>query len=369
MGWETQFNNGLTNGAGATNVLNGLLTDIIDQSKLSYIGKQAEELKSKMHFTETKALNPEQKFSEQVGAYELDEITEGQSLPMIDVEKGADKGFKLKIFGNKLKITKYFMEWLKQNQNLSQADSSIQSYYQKLASATINLSEGAMKTKYDEMAQVIAKGWVSTSAYGSGSPTPYGKALFATDHPIMNSTSSFSNVLNGTGQTANKALSATSLQWALDNHKTALRLQNGDFVGNSAGVYELRVPRALEQTARVILQNESKTNYMFAGTGDNSALLNTFTFKGNKVELKVIEPRGRTLKDGTTLGSNTLWAVVNPEGLRQSKALRHITLWGENVETHYDFDTKNYFASIDLSFAVDHYWAHYFIVGSDGTEA
>ena len=162
-------------------------------------------------------------------------------------------------------------------------------------------------------------------------------------------------------------MSATSLQWALDNHKTALRLQNGDFVGNAAGKYELRVPRALEQAARVILQQANDTKFMFAGTGSNANLLNTFTFKGNIIELKVIEPRGRTLKDGSTLGSSTLWCVVNPEGLQEARALKHITLWGDNVETHYDFDTKNYFASIDLSFAVDHYGAQYYIVGSQGT--
>jgi len=367
MSGQVQFNNGLTYAAGHTEVLNGMLTDIIDQDKLSYIGKQTEELKNKMHFTDTKALNPEQKFTEMVGAYELDEVTEGQSLPMIDVEKGADKGFELKIFGNKLKVTKFFMEWLKSNQNISGADSSIQSYYNRLANATINLSRGAMKTKYDEMAQLIAKATVATSAFGPGSPTAYGKSLANAAHPIMNGTSSFSNVLDQSGQTLNKALSATSLQWALDNHKTALRMQNGDFVGNSAGVYELRVPRALEQTARAILQQADKSKLIFAGTGSNAQLLNTFTFSGNTVELKVIEPRGRTLKDGTTLGSSTMWAVVNPEVLREGKALRSITLWGENVETHYDFDTKNYFASIDLSFACDHYWAQYWLVYSAWT--
>jgi hypothetical protein len=183
----------------------------------------------------------------------------------------------------------------------------------------------------------------------------------------MNSTSSFSNVLNGSGQTQDKALSATSLQWALDNQKTALRMQNGDFVGNAAGTYELRVPRALEQTARVILQQNNDTKFMFAGTGSNANLLNSFTFKGNVVTLKVIEPRGRTLKDGTTLGSNTLRCLVNPEVIKEGAALRYITLRGENVETHYDFDTKNYFASIDLSFACDHYGAQYGIVGSRGT--
>jgi hypothetical protein len=183
----------------------------------------------------------------------------------------------------------------------------------------------------------------------------------------MNSTSSFSNTLNGSGQTPDKALSATSLQWALDNHKTVLRMQNGDFVGNAAGKYELRVPRALEQTARVILQQNNDTKFMFAGTGSNANLLNTFTFKGNVVELKVIEPLGRTLKDGSVLGSSTMWFLVNPEIINEGKAFRHITLWGENVETHYDFDTKNYFASIDLSFAVDHYGAQYGIVGSRGT--
>jgi len=367
MAWGVNFTNGLTYAAWATDVLNWLLTDIIDQDKLSYIGKQTEELKTKMHFTETKALNPEQKFTEAVGAYELDEIVEGQSLPMIDVEKGADKGFELKIYGNKLKITKYFMKWLEQNQNISGADSSIQAYYNRLASATINLNRGAMKTKYDEMANLIALATSSSNSYGPGSATAYGVSLANASHPIMDSTSTFSNVLDGSGQTLNKALSATSLQWALDNHKTALKMQNGDFVGNSAGVYELRVPRALEQTARVILQSQDKTKLMFAGTGTNSKLLNTFTFSGNTVELKVIEPRGRTLKDGTTLGSNTMRCLVNPEVLREGRALRIITLWGDNVETHYDFDTKNYFASIDLSFAVDHYGAQYGLIWSAGT--
>lgn len=367
MSWQVLFNNGLTYAAWATDVLNGMLTDIIEQDKLSYVGKQTEDLMSKMLYTPTKALNPEQTFTEQVGAYELDTITEGQSLPMIDVEKGADKGFQLIMKGGKLKVTKYFMEWLKQNKNLDGADSSIQAYYQRLASATINLSRGALKSRYDEMANVIAKGWVATSAFWPGSPTPYGKSIFYNAHPIMNGTSSFSNVLDGTGQTVDKALSATSLQWALDNHKTRLRMQNGDFVGNAAGTYELRVPRALEQTARVILQQNNDTKFMFAGTGTNANLLNSFTFKGNVVTLKVIEPRGRTLKDGTTLGNNTMRVVVNSEAINEGKALRYITLWGENVETHYDFDTKNYFASIDLSFAADHYGCQYGMVGSLGT--
>lgn len=368
MAWQAIFQNGLTYAAWAVDVLNGLLGDIINQDKLSYM-KENSDLQSKMHFTETKALNPYEVFTEQVGAYELDEITEGQSLPIIDVEKGADKGFQLKIFGTKLSITKYFMEWLKTNQNIKGADSSIKTYYNQLANATINLTRAAMKSKYDDMAQVFAKGWVATSAYGAGSPTPYGKALFATDHPIMNGTSSFSNVLNAAGQTADKVLSATSLQWALDNQKTALRLQNGDFVGNTSGVYELRVPRALEQQARVILNQAGGQKNSFAGTGSNAQLLNPFDFNGNVIELKVIEPLGRTLKDGTVLGSNTMWFVVNPELVNAGTSLRHITLWGENVETHYDFDTKNYFASIDLSFTNDHYGAQYWVVGSRGTVA
>ena len=96
MAGNVLFNNGMTYAAGATDILNGLITDIIDTNKQSYIAKQAEDLQSKMHYTETKALNPLQVFSETVGAYELDEIKEGQSLPVIDVEKGADKGFQLK---------------------------------------------------------------------------------------------------------------------------------------------------------------------------------------------------------------------------------------------------------------------------------
>lgn len=367
MAWEVLLNNWLTNSAWWSAILNWLLADIVEQDKSSYAYQ--EDLKANMLFKETKASNPEQTFSEAVGAYELDEITEGQSLPIIDVEKWANKGFKVKIYGWKLKITKLFMEWLNRNQTIATADSRIQSYYQKLASTTINLNRGAVKTANMEMIKLLASWWSTANAYWPGSATAYGKALFASDHPIMNSTTSFSNLLDGSGQTANKALSATSLQWALDNLKTRVRLQNGDFLSNQAWVYELRVPRALEQTARAILQSANNTRYMFAGNGNNSSLLNTFDFAGNKVELKVLPTLWAYDKNNTAIGAGTYWFVVNPEVLKSFNGFRYITLRDRNVESHYDFDTKNHFASIDMSFAVEHIWAQYSIIWSQWTVA
>jgi len=365
MAWEVLLNNGMTYAAWATDILNWLLADIIEQDKLSYAYQET--LKANMLFKETKALNPEQKFSEAVWAYETDEIVEWQSLPVIDVEKGPDKWFEVIPYGNKLKITKLFMKWLETNQTIETADSYIQSYYQKLAWAMINLNKGAIKRANIQMIKILSEGRVATNPYGAWSATAYGKALFANNHPIMDSTSSFSNLLDGSWQTADKALSATSLQWALDNLKVRVRLQNGDFVDNQAWVYELRVPRALEQTARTILQSKNNTRYMFAWTGTNSALLNTFDFDGNKVELKVLPTLWATDKNGATIWASTYWYVVNPEAIKLTNGFRFITLWDKNIESHYDFDTKNYFSSIDMAFGVEHIWAQYGIIGSKGT--
>lgn len=359
------MNNGMTYAAWATDILNGLLADIVEQDKLSYAYQ--EDLKAKMLFKETKALNPEQTFSEAVWAYETDEINEGQSLPIIDVEKWPNKGFEVIPYGNKLKITKLFMKRLETNQTIATADSYVQQYYSKLASALINLNRWAIKRGNMQMVKLLASGWTATNAHWAGSATAYGKALFATDHPIMDSTASFSNVLNQSGQTVNKALSATSLQWALDNMKVQIKLQNGDFVDNVAGIYELRVPRALEQTARVVLQSKAGNRYMFAGTGSNSALLNTFDFDGNKVELKVLPTMWALDKNGATIWASTYWFLVNPEAIKLMNGFRFITLWDKNIESHYDFDSKNYFSSIDMAFGVEHLWAQYWIIWSQGT--
>lgn len=156
------MNNGLTYAAGATDVLNGYLADIIDQDKKSF--EYAKNIKSDMLFTEVKVTNPSQTFSEQVGADELDEINEGQNLPVIDVSKGANKGFELKKRGGKLLVTDYFMKWLERNETIDTADSRIQEYYRTLAQATVNLNYGAQKTMTMEMVKLITQGWVSTAS-------------------------------------------------------------------------------------------------------------------------------------------------------------------------------------------------------------
>ena len=359
MAGEVTFNNGLTKGAG-DNLLNGLLADIYIQDNVSYAYKSG--VKDMLHYKSHIPTNPEQVFSEQVGAEELDEITENQNVPVSTVSKGADKGFAVKVYAKKLPISKLFMKWLEKNQTIDTADSAIQALYAQYANATINLKKGGIKQQNNECVKVFTEGFVSTAANGAGSPTAYGQALFSGVHSIKGGAETFSNLLS----TPNGALTAVTLQDALTLHKTAIKLQNGDFTDNNS-TFELRVPRALEQTAREILQDSGKGRYQFAGTGNNSALLNTFDFDGNMVELKVIPTVGNTDKNGVAIGAGTYRWVANPIVIDEFASLKYIELWASNIESRYNHDNKQHYASIDMSFGVDHFGGQYGIIGSKGT--
>jgi len=161
-------------------------------------------------------------------------------------------------------------------------------------------------------------------------------------------------------------LNATSLQFALDLHKAELKLQNADFV-DSPQVYKLYVSRALATTARSILNTPGSQAGVYAGTGNNANLANTFGFNGNMVEIVELPELGSILKDGTVVGSNNYWFVHNQEFSTIAAAMRMITLYDAEVEVYENHSNKNTFVSVDLGFAIDHYGAESFIVGSRGT--
>jgi hypothetical protein len=54
--------------------------------------------------------------------------------------------------------------------------------------------------------------------------------------------------------------------------------------------------------------------------------------------------------------------LVNPEAIKMMNGFRFISLRDKNIESHYDFDTKNYFSSIDMAFGCEHLGAQYGII-------
>lgn len=118
------------------------------------------------------------------------------------------------------------------------------------------------------------------------------------------------------------------------------------------------VPRALETTARIILNSTSNQAGMFAGTGNNAALLNQFNFEGSRVELVVLDMLGETDKAGGKIGganADAMWFLMNKSYALEYGAFRIFTLWNDEIETWYEPKTSSSFTKITAHWGVDFY--------------
>lgn len=272
----------------------------------------------------------------------LKEILEGESAPIINKEQGFEKGFRVKVYATKMVVSKLLSKWIQKNETLASADSSVQTEINKLMEDVAFLADGAKLTLNNEGIGVLANGFTITNAYGAGSASPDGKALFAADHIIKKTGGSYSNTLTG-------VLSATTLKAAVQKHKTEIRMGNGRRV-RTADVYQLLVPRAIETLAREILTADG------FGTGSYSTTdMTIFDFQGSKVELIVSDVLGQPDDNGGTVGNDAQWFLINSSLAKRIRAFRVFELYGQEVTNWYDKDTGNYYVKLDMAFGVDHY--------------
>ena len=249
-------------------------------------------------------------------------------------------------------VSKLLSKWIMKNETLSSADASVQKEIYGLMNEVSFLADGAKLTLNNEGIGVIANGFVATQAYGKGSASPDGEALFSASHVVKKDGSTYSNIESG-------ALTATTLEAAVQKHKTEIRMGNGRRV-RTADVYQLLVPRALETTARKILTADG------LGTGSyDPSQITVFDFLGNKVELVVSDVLGQPDDNGGTVGTDTNWFLINSSLARQIKAFRVFELYSQEVTTWYDDDSGNYYVKLDMAFGTDHYQPEC-IVGSTG---
>ena len=254
------------------------------------------------------------------------------------------------MYGLATKCSKLFMEWLKKGESIRNAmDSSIQAELRKLAEDVARLVDGATLTANIQMAKIFANAGVATNAYGFGSASPDGVALIATNHVIKKTGLTWSNRL-----APGAVLNATNLQLAINRFKTTIKTANG-YSMRTADVYTLLVPRALETTARTILNSGNNMAGMFAGTGSNANLLNQFAFEGNKIELVVVDMLGEPDENGVAIGNTAMWFLMDKAYALRYKAFRMFTLWSNEVDNYFDKSTKSYIVDITTGLGFDHY--------------
>lgn len=363
---DIRFNNTLAFNGNGNDILNPLISDIFDADKTSF--EINNDITAKLGIKETRALTPDQKFRQTIGAYELDAIGEGEDFPTMQTGFAKEKGFAVTVYANQIAITKLFKKWIESAQSLRGADTSVQKEWATLAENIRALRYGRVKTMNIVSTELFSLGFAVVATNGPGSATAYGQPLFSASHPYGSGVTAgtFQNVLGGSYGTLNDDLNATSLQAALNVHKQSLRMQNGDRI-DTPSKYILLVPRALAVTARSLLNTAGNQVGVYAGTGSNASLLNTFSYQGNTVEIMELPYEGGKKKNGTTVGSDTQWFLLNAEGAEMASAMRKITLWDAEFGTYTNDSNKTSYVTVDMAFTIDHFGLEAFVVGSLGT--
>lgn len=347
-------------------VFNSELVDLVNEAEVSAQDKNAEQVVSDMGFYMQPAVNPNQQVSVKVGARELSQLTEGQVIPLIDGGKWPDKGILVNPYGGKRMVTKLAYDWAMSNNTLSGASPSVEQAIADFVDGVKDLRTGATRDKAIEATRVLTQGFSVSAAYWPWSATPGGQSLFDTDHPYKNGAATFRNVLGGGFGTLNDNLSATSLQAAIDLLKYGTKTQRGDKI-TKPDYYTLIIPTELEVTAGSVLNTATNMSGLYAGTGSNANLVNTFYFNGNKVKFVSNPWLGADTEEKGTLGTTTQWYLANEMAMKSQRALRYLPLNDGELEMWYDENTKNRYVSYYHACAFDHFGAEPFIVGSLGT--
>lgn len=206
------------------------------------------------------ALTPKGEITAMVGPEPLQEIDEDGLVPLLSLLQGYTKSYAMKSYGLKHKCTKVFFEWIKKGAQMVGADTSVQAELNNFKEAVERLVQGSTLTMNEQIAKLYANGFAITAAYGPGSPSPDGVAMFSASHLVKKTGGTYSNLI-----TAGDLLTAVTLEKWIQNYKTTVKTPNGYRI-KTPEIFDLLVPRALETTARKILNSGGDQAGVFAGT-------------------------------------------------------------------------------------------------------
>ncbi len=267
---------------------------------------------------------------------------------------GAEKGYKVKQYGQEYGISKLALKTLKDNW-LDKAlfHPTVTEEIGNLSSNIKRLGISTKLTMVDEATKVLVNWFSISSDYGAGSPTPGWLSLFSNSH------TSWDNLVAG-------AISDTTSQTKLLEGISLLRTIKND----KGATYKL--PKlftlVVSPTSEYVWRKALNNNGMFASTQDDVAIGNDITMNvfvsvdWFKVALLVLESIGQPDTNGTLIGTWTEAFLLDRERLSMAKALRLIKLYDVEVNDYIDQRTQEYVVGCDLAFTVDHFGAEIGIV-------
>ncbi len=286
------------------------------------------------------------KYTTMLGTNDLEEIGEFDEFAIINKEQGYEKGYELKRFGGKVAISKPLRKWIEVYNGSEKISPSVKTEITKLTRDVQRLVNAAKLTKNNLSTKILTEGFVATNAYGAGSASPDGVALFSASHVIKSTGDLQSNLQAG-------ALTQTTLAAAIE------KLRNmKDGMGRKmrrASVYSLIVSSENEANARKILNDGSNFAAALSDTEtNNSVTSNIFQWDGFRVELLVLDTLNQP-SVSWTVGTATAWFLLNKTAASEMEAFRFLTLFNDEVDMYEDKATKVLYVDIDLSATTDHY--------------
>ena len=97
---------------------------------------------------------------------------------------------------------------------------------------------------------------------------------------------------------------------------------------------------------------------------NNSVTMSVFQWDGFRVNLMVLPTLGQPSKSGT-VGTDTMWFLLNHELASELEAFRFIPLYEAEIDSYEDKTSKVTYIDIDTSFTMDFYNPEV-VIGSTG---
>ena len=355
---DVKFVTGLSFAEGAA-ILSPLIQEIASQRE-AQVGLDDEA--AKYGFTFNDVLTPSGEITSMIGPEPARSFGEDEATALAVIEQGYSKGYKMQNYGLKTKRTKLFLDWIAKGSQLEGADVSVRQELAKFKEEVQYLVDSIQIRMNIQMARVFAEGFSITAGFGPGSAGGDGKALFAADHPIKKFPGkTYSNLAAG-------ALTDTNLLAAIATLKYGVKTGNNMSV-KTPNVYTLLVPRALETTARKLLNTPGSQAGVYAGTGNNANLLNTYSFQGSAVEIVVLDMLGEDDGTGNKVGganASGMWFLMNKEYALRYKTFRINRLRDKEISMWKDDETDAVYTKITAHFEADHYDGAPSVVGYAG---
>ena len=348
-----EFNTG-ANLAEGKDILSPLFVELVDQAVRD---SGFEDEKAKLGFVDETAITPDQKYSSIVGPEPMKKVVEEENSPITVIKSGFEKGVQPEKYALKTAVSDMFAAWVRKGAQIQGADSSVKRELDKLLSNSERLIRSDLLTRNIEMSKIYTSGFVSTSAFGPGSKSPDGQALFSASHATKAGTT-FSNL----GTTLE--LTAANLEAAIQAMK--LFLDDSGYRVKRPKAYKLVVPAELELKALKLMNSVNNTAGEFSGTDNNANKINPFFFANHKVEVVVADMFNQKDGNGVSIGNGTNWFVVNPDFIAASKALKVVSLIDRTLNMWTNEDNGTTYVGLKAAFAVDHIGAEKGIWGTIG---